>query len=105
LRAACLFGARCQRVLEAPGRGPQLTPLPVWLALGGDDLSITTMLSPRVLLEANCPCYKLVQRKGEYVITFPKAYHGGFSLGFNCAEAVNFAIADWLPWGQVGQSQ
>jgi histone demethylase JARID1 len=58
-----------------------------------------------VLLEANCPCYKLVQRKGEYVITFPKAYHGGFSLGFNCAEAVNFAIADWLPWGQVGQSQ
>eukprot|EP01047_Picozoa_sp_COSAG01_P058136 COSAG01_NODE_6810_length_3487_cov_3.017414_4_plen_101_part_00 len=73
------------------------------LALGCDDLSITTMLSPRVLLEANCPCYKLVQRKGEYVITFPKAYHGGFSLGFNCAEAVNFAIADWLPWGQVRQ--
>ena len=61
---------------------------------------ITTMLSPRILKEAGVPCYKLVQRAGEYVITFPKAYHGGFSLGFNCAEAVNFACADWLPWGQ-----
>ena len=47
---------------------------------------ITTMLSPRVLREAGVPCYKIIQKAGEYVITFPKAYHGGFSLGFNCAE-------------------
>lgn len=58
------------------------------------------MLSPRILKDAGVPVYKLIQRHGEYVITFPKAYHGGFSLGFNCAEAVNFACADWLPWGQ-----
>ena len=50
---------------------------------------ITTMLSPRILKDAGVPCYKVVQRAGEYVITWPKAYHGGFSLGFNCAEAVN----------------
>lgn len=31
---------------------------------------ITTMLSPRILKEAGVPCYKLVQRQGEYVITW-----------------------------------
>ena len=60
---------------------------------------ITTMLSPRRLMAAKVPCYKLNQEPGEYIITFPEAYHGGFSHGFNCCEAVNFATADWLEWG------
>ena len=29
-----------------------------------------------------------------------QAFHAGFSLGFNCGEAVNFATADWIPIGR-----
>ena len=35
---------------------------------------------------------RLQQLPGQFVVTFPKAYHGGFSYGFNCGEAVNFAV-------------
>jgi hypothetical protein len=33
---------------------------------------------------------------GQFIITFPKAYHAGFSHGFNCAEAVNLISDKWF---------
>ncbi|KAK2662666.1 hypothetical protein Ddye_001240 [Dipteronia dyeriana] len=64
-------------------------------------LGKTTLFPPNILLEYDVPVYKAVQKPGEFIITFPRAYHAGFSHGFNCGEAVNFAIGDWFPLGAV----
>jgi len=63
---------------------------------------LTTLLSPRILHQYDVPVYSATQHEGEFVITFPNAYHGGFNMGFNCAEAVNFAPADWFRFGSAG---
>jgi histone demethylase JARID1 len=60
---------------------------------------IVTMFNPFDMLARGVPVYRTTQSAGEFVLTFPRAYHGGFNNGFNCAEAVNFATRDWLPFG------
>ena len=62
---------------------------------------LCTMISPKVFQERGVRVYHTVQRPGEFIVTMPQAYHGGFSHGFNCNEAVNFAPADWLPFGRA----
>ncbi|XP_057480782.1 lysine-specific demethylase JMJ13-like isoform X2 [Actinidia eriantha] len=64
-------------------------------------LGKTTLFPPNILVEHDVPVYKAVQKPGEFVVTFPRAYHAGFSHGFNCGEAVNFAICDWFPLGSI----
>ncbi|KAI0080843.1 hypothetical protein K474DRAFT_1657340 [Panus rudis PR-1116 ss-1] len=60
---------------------------------------LVTLMNPKSLKEAGVDVYACNQRAGEFVITFPKAYHAGFNHGFNFNEAVNFALPDWLPYG------
>ncbi|KAI9103186.1 hypothetical protein DFS34DRAFT_356513 [Phlyctochytrium arcticum] len=60
---------------------------------------LTTMLSPGVLVENGVDVVAIDQRPGEFVITFPRSYHAGFNHGYNFAEAVNFALPNWLPFG------
>ena len=63
--------------------------------------SLVTILSPAALREEGIPVYRAEQHPRSYIITFPNAYHAGFNTGFNCAEAVNFAPIDWLPYGAM----
>ncbi|KAK4225587.1 Lid2 complex component lid2 [Podospora fimiseda] len=63
---------------------------------------LVTLLTPDQLKKAGVRVYALDQRAGQFVITFPQAYHAGFNHGFNFNEAVNFAPADWEPYGLAG---
>jgi len=58
------------------------------------------LISPRVLRAFNVPFQQARQEAGEFVVLNAAAYHSGFNQGFNCAEAVNFALTDWLPLGR-----
>lgn len=69
----------------------------IWLSIF---CAQVTQLSPSILKSEGVPVYRCIQRPREFVLTFPRAYHSGFNCGFNCAEAVNVAPVDWLPYGQ-----
>lgn len=44
-------------------------------------LGKTTLFPPNILSEHGVPVYRAVQKPGEFVVTFPRAYHAGFSHG------------------------
>ncbi|XP_066559598.1 lysine (K)-specific demethylase 5Ba isoform X3 [Amia ocellicauda] len=61
---------------------------------------LVTIMNPNTLMSHGVPIYRTNQCAGEFVITFPRAYHSGFNQGFNFAEAVNFCTVDWVPLGR-----
>ncbi|KAI0294099.1 JmjC domain, hydroxylase-domain-containing protein [Multifurca ochricompacta] len=61
------------------------------------------LASPMMLAKTSCRPNTLVQHAGEFVITYPRGYHAGFNLGFNCAESVNFALDSWIEVGRKAQ--
>eukprot|EP01129_Flabellula_baltica_P004189 TRINITY_DN1432_c0_g1_i4.p1 TRINITY_DN1432_c0_g1~~TRINITY_DN1432_c0_g1_i4.p1 ORF type:complete len:326 (+),score=67.87 TRINITY_DN1432_c0_g1_i4:681-1658(+) len=62
----------------------------------------TTLISPFALqkMDPSISICTTVQEEGQFMITFPYAYHQGFNLGYNVAESVNFALDDWLSHGK-----
>ena len=62
------------------------------------------LISPQHLLQHyNIKVNKVVSYPGEFVVTFPYGYHSGYNLGYNCAEAVNFAQEPWLEMGKIAK--
>uniref|UniRef100_A0A8C6US54 [histone H3]-trimethyl-L-lysine(4) demethylase n=1 Tax=Neogobius melanostomus TaxID=47308 RepID=A0A8C6US54_9GOBI len=61
---------------------------------------LVTIMNPNTLMNHGVPVFRTNQCAGEFVITFPRAYHSGFNQGFNFAEAVNFCTMDWMPIGR-----
>ncbi len=59
-----------------------------------------TVLSPKILQKYSIPFSKVTQEAGEFIITFPNAYHSGYNHGYNCAESTNFALPRWIDFGK-----
>ena len=59
-----------------------------------------TIISPKTLHHFGVPYVQVLQKPGEFIVLNAAAYHGGFNMGFNCAEAVNFALEQWADVGR-----
>jgi len=59
---------------------------------------ITLNFSPYRAAEKGVTVFRAVQNAGDFIFIFPKAYHSGFSHGFNCGEAVNIIDHHWLKY-------
>ncbi|KAE8684358.1 putative lysine-specific demethylase ELF6 [Hibiscus syriacus] len=82
-----------EEVILTEGYGGNIDRLAALSLLGEK----TTLLSPDMIVTSGIPCCRLVQNPGEFVVTFSRADHVGFSHGFNCGEAANFGTPQWLP--------
>ncbi len=58
------------------------------------------LISPSLLRKFNIQYVQAVQQPGDFIVVNAQAYHSGYNLGYNIAEAVNFALEDWLEIGR-----
>lgn len=64
----------------------------------------TYLISPHTLkTQHGITANQIVHHPGEFIITFPYGYHSGYNLGYNCAEAVNFAVESWLEHAKIAK--
>jgi hypothetical protein len=52
---------------------------------------LVAMMSPRTLVENQVPVCRAQQNPGDFIITFPAAYHAGFSHGVS-SQFINQSI-------------
>ena len=60
----------------------------------------TKIFSPIKLKEYGIQYTTAIHFPGEFIITFPGAYHAGFNHGLNVAESTNFATKNWFEIGK-----
>ncbi|GBF87753.1 jumonji domain-containing protein [Raphidocelis subcapitata] len=58
------------------------------------------LLSPQMLKTYGVEYTMAKQEPGEFIVLNAAAYHAGYNLGFNCAEAINFALPEWVDMGR-----
>lgn len=66
-----------EEVIRKNSYGSNLDQLAALTQLGEK----TTLVSPEIIVSSDIPCCRLVQNPGEFVVTFPRSYHVGFSHG------------------------
>ncbi len=57
------------------------------------------MGKPKSVVDRGIKMVNAIHRAGEFMIVRAKGFHSGFNFGFNVAEAINFALVDWIPIG------
>ncbi|XP_010423602.1 PREDICTED: probable lysine-specific demethylase ELF6 [Camelina sativa] len=88
----CDYALEFEEVIRKNSYGRNIDQLAALTQLGEK----TTLVSPEMIVASGIPCCRVVQNPGEFVVTFPRSYHVGFSHGFNCGEAANFGTPQWL---------
>ncbi|GFE55298.1 histone lysine demethylase, putative [Babesia ovis] len=61
--------------------------------------SLRIQVAPEILVANGIPVHRIVQRENEFVFAWPRAFHSGLNVGYNCNEACNIAPVNWLPMG------